>query len=168
VTDTLEILESSATDGYGRLPIPTELDDVIGKVMAFYMHCDLATRREICGRITARLSAVFSAYAERMATQAVRTSAADLLTLGMVALVMTQNAPDRRDIVLILPLIVHSCRILNVNASSLFADVSQYSTGLIGAHFSSFLKRSEEDQSLAAMGYEVGQDEGGFRYRRTW
>jgi hypothetical protein len=166
--DTLEVLASPVSNGYGRQPIPTELDDMVGELVAFYMHSDLVIRREICAQITARLTGAFVVYAERMAAQAVRMGAPDLLELGMVALMMTQNAPDRRDVILVLPLFVHSCKIMNVDASKLFADVSQYSTGLIGAHFSSFLKRTEEDQSLAAMGYEVGQDEGGFRYRRTW
>jgi hypothetical protein len=31
-----------------------------------------------------------------------------------------------------------------------------------------YLKRSDEDKSLASMGYVEGTDEDGFRFLRTW
>jgi hypothetical protein len=108
------------------------------------------------------------AFAERMASLAVRTGNPQLVREGLEALAFGAGLVDIREAILILPLLYQSLRKLDVDATNYFAGA----IGLGDAQFDSVLRefpnRDEENRSIEVMGYIEGRDQDGFRYVRTW
>ena len=67
-----------------------------------------------------------------------------------------------------LPLYFHAAQELLGDAEKLFRSVGETLGPPIEDQLQEFLARSEMDQSLECMGYQVGVDDDGFRYQRNW
>lgn len=149
--------------GYLSLPIPAPRDAEIADLLATTPAAKLA----------AKLGAevhwpVLRAYAERMASLAVRERDPQALRRGLLALALAGLGSGSLDALAELPLFHDAAGRLDEDPAPLFRSVGEIAGGGAAATLESFLARSAEDRSLAAMGYEAGRDEGGFRYQRTW
>lgn len=146
--------------GYGLLPIPSGRDraalDWIGS----------ATEEDLA-RLTSDHWAVLRVFAERMASWAVRSENGEVLERGLLALALA-GLGESADSLTVLPLFDHAARRLKMDPAPLFLMVGERVGGEAQKALVSFLGRSDEDRSLAAMGYQEGRDRDGFRYQRNW
>jgi hypothetical protein len=70
--------------------------------------------------------------------------------------------------VLIVSLHFDAAQRINASPEAIFGAAAQWLPETSARRLRAFLNRAAEDKSLAAMGYVAGNDEDGFRYRRTW
>lgn len=161
-------LKVANNHGYGALPIPSQRDEQIGKLLRAWMSLDEMSRHAAVAGLPEEDRLTLLAYSERMATLAVRNSDKSALVLGLVALGLDEWRYDWRDNVILLCLHHDAALRIGVCPAELFEDVSQLLPHVPADGLRSFLQRSEEDKSLRAMGYVADCDDSGFRYRRTW
>jgi hypothetical protein len=103
-----------------------------------------------------------------MASLAVRSSNVETLRIGLLALALAGLAEGSRDALIILALFYHACPLLGSTAARIFQSIGRVVGGHAAVELKAFLARSQKDKSLEVMGYEVGQDQDGFRYKRNW
>jgi hypothetical protein len=118
--------------------------------------------------VQAKHSSVLKVFAERMATAAVRDQAPDTLLLALIALLLAWAGPDERDLLLVFPLVYDAAGRLDLDKESFFGSVSKTVGDQVYSPWANFLGRSEHNKSLEVMGYTVGSDKDGFRYKRNW
>ena len=158
----MNILEPSRNRGYGRLPIPSGRDE---EIAALLESSEITT---LANHVTEAHFAVLRAYAERMASHAVRAESPTILRLGLTALGLAGLAGRSADAVTILPLYYHAARMIGMVPDGLFRTVGEALGGEAETVLDDYLGRSDRDKSLESMGYRVSRDEQGFRYEREW
>lgn len=154
--------------GYGALPIPQARDVEIGGLLRAWMALGEADRKEAAEGILEGQRFTLLAYSERMASLAVREANPDLITLGLVALGVDGWRRDWRDNAAIIALYYDAAQKLGTHPENAFEKAAALLPEKAANALRTFLRRSTEDKSLAAMGYVVGTDVDGFRYERTW
>jgi hypothetical protein len=162
----LNVLEPDANQGYLPRAIPTSRDDEIARLLSQVLAEDRVA--QFARQVGEGHSAVLRAFAERMATAAVRRQDPALLRLGMIALLLPWPGPDSRETLLIFPLFYDAIQRIGFDGESFIAAIRQLVGDQPIAPFVQFLQRSEPSKSLEAMGYAVGSDQDGFRYVRNW
>lgn len=162
----LDVLEPTANVGYGKKSIPIDRDMEIETLLRTSLNeRSLAV---LHNKLNAGHQSVLRVFAERTATAAVRSKDQDSLRLALVALSLSGLEAGSRDSLAILPVQLHAAAEIQCDIRDLYENVRC----AVGDRFSKplfdFLKRSEEDKSLEAMGYSIGADTDGFRYVRDW
>lgn len=153
--------------GYGASPLPSERDGEIAALVAYLVEELRPDTPNLA--LEACHAPVLLAFAERMATLAIRRHSADHLRDGLRAVALAGSvASDPREVLLILPLLWRSAQILGLDPSAEFGAIGRSLAGPGGEQLIAFLSRSEEDRGIQAMGYSEAIEEDGFRYRRTW
>lgn len=161
-------LDVAKNHGYGPLPIPVQRDDQISSLIEEWKCLDALERTEASCSVTEDQAATLLAYSERMATLAVRVRSRDVILLGLLALGIDGWRSDWRENTLVLCLHFDASKRIGTAPESTFRDAARFLSPRVAQALQEFLKRSEEDRSLEAMGYKVGMDRDGFRYQRTW
>lgn len=154
--------------GYGQLPIPDSKDSRIQRLIQQWIALNEAYRIIAGESIEESQRFTLLAYSERMASLAVRQQSIDLIYLGLIALGIDGWRNDWRDNAVLLSLHYDATKRLGGDFKNTFHRAEKPLSKKVAKAFQAFLKRSDEDKSLDAMGYEVGEDEDGFRYKRTW
>lgn len=162
---TLEKLASEYTHGYGPSPLPSQIDEEIESLVDALAEDDNA---ETPPDMNETHGFVLLAYAERMASLAVRESCVDALSKGLAALGIASRLIYVKEALPVLTLMHNSASKLGVDPTNLFSTLALREGDELQVFVDSFLNRSAEDRSIQAMGYIEGKDEGGFRYARTW
>jgi hypothetical protein len=155
-------------DGYGTLPIPQALDSEITELLRQWEGLGELERDTAVRQLQSDQRWTFLAYSERMASLAVRESNASLIHCVLLAIGIGWGLGDCRDSVLILPLHYDAATRIGIGPEEMFERAASYLPTEPGNVLRRFPQRSNEDKSLAAMGYVVGSDSDGFRYQRTW
>ena len=160
----LYVLDPDQNIGYLPNPIPVARDRQISD---FLWHC---MRNETLAKLHRSIqdghAMVLRAFAERMASAAIRNSSSRELHLGLVALLLTLREGDVRDGLTILPLFYDAMVKLRLDPSAFSESVRQAVGDRMVMPFVEFLRRP--DKNLDAMGYREGVDSDGFRYVRDW
>jgi hypothetical protein len=161
------VFDPSAADqsrfhGYGPAEIPTARDHEVEEFVA--------TVRPGAGGMTVSFDseegqAVLCAYAERMASLAVRRRDPQLLDRALVAAVVGGLTTFEQGAMMVMPLVEHSAQLLHVDTSSLFGRAAAVTGHPGSVSLMIWLSRPAEDRTLASMGWAEGRDAGGFRYR---
>jgi len=154
--------------GCGPLPIPQRRDDEIREIILRWAGLDESTRRIAGESIEDDQRYTLLAYSERMASLAVRKRSSELIYLGLLALGIDGWRDDWRDNAVLLALHHDAAKKIGIDPDIVFGSAGDLLARKVSESLQSFLRRSGEDQSLEAMGYEEGRDDGGFRYVRTW
>lgn len=163
--NTLQKLGSEYTHGYGPYPLPCAIDEEVELLVhAVAGEDESSTALDM----TETHGFVFLAYAERMASLAVRENSVGILSKGMAALGVASKLVYVKETLPILALMHNSACKLGVDPAELFSDLGLREGDELKMYVDSFLNRSAEDRSIQSMGYVEGEDEGGFRYTRTW
>lgn len=160
----LSALDRNRNIGYLRRELPCDRDEEIRLIVEAM--CSVSdSARPVLDR---KQGAVLGAYAERMASLAVRRNARDLLESAIEALGLAFSvSDDPREQIMILELLYDAAVRVGYGVST--APSSRRdgcARGKIALR--DFAARPPRDRSLAAMGYEAASDSGGFRYHRTW
>jgi hypothetical protein len=161
-------LRSQNNRGYGMLPIPQPRDTEISNLLRAWIALDEVDRKQSALEISDEQRPTLLAYSERMASLTVRERNQEFIILGLIALGVDGWRYDWRDNVLIVSLHFDAAERISARPEAIFGAAAQWLPEKPARGLCAFLDRSAEDKSLTAMGYAVGNDEGGFRYRRTW
>jgi hypothetical protein len=155
--------------GYLQQPIPQARDSQISSLLKAWMALNEFDRKKSSSEILLEQQDTLLIYSERMAALAVRERNPDLITLGLVAIgVDGWERFDPRENLLIVPLHYDAAQRIGANPETIFTSVAQLLPETSAEGLRSFLRRSQPDKSLEAMGYVASSDGDGFRYRRTW
>lgn len=164
-----DILEIDANRGYGRKRIPVERDFEINQLYDEFAAATQAERDDFCSRLGPSHAAVLRAFAERMASFAVREGSVEPLRRALFALAVGGAADDAREAIMILPLIHRSAELIEAEPQALFASAGRPCTsGEFADEIKDFPNRDPHDRSLDAFGYVESADTDGFLYVRTW
>jgi len=161
-----EILEPGANEGYLPLPIPAKRDFEISTLLREVIEQEQLVRFKRL--ILEGHGLVLMAFAERMASAAVRNHDQEALRLGLIALLLSWQAADSREPLAICPLFYDAARRMELDLKVFFASIRLSTGDQILAPFIEFGNRSERNMSLTSMGYAAGEDDDGFRYLRNW
>jgi hypothetical protein len=153
---------------YGTLPIPQPTDNDISELLKTWMQLNDAQRHDTAQEIDEKHRYTLLAYAERMASLAVRLRDREPIILGLIALGISGYVGDWRDNATIIALHYDAALRANQSPAETFEEAAAYLAQELAAAIKAFLRRSEEEKSLKAMGYSSGTDAEGFRYRRSW
>lgn len=161
------MLDLKFTEGYLKWSIPHERDGEIARIVdRFARDIEQGCPRAPLNGDQGQALAVF---AERMASLAVRDRDPEYIRRGLLALGLAASVSyDVREEILVMSLLWRSAVLLGIDAAHLFTSIGAVLNGRGGQQLASFAQRSPEHQSIEAMGYVVGSDDAGFRYRRTW
>ena len=162
---TLEKLASECTHGYGPSPLPNQIDEEV-ESLVHAVASDGET--DPLTKMNETHGFVLLAYAERMASLAVRENSVDTLSKGLVALRIASKLIYVKEALPVLALMYNSANKLGIDPTNLFSTLVLRDGDELKVFVDSFLSRSAEDRSIQAMGYVEGEDEAGFRYVRTW
>ena len=155
----LAALDPAHNQGYGSWPLPCDRDREIGALVRMLT----ASTVEAVGD---RHCDVLRAFAERMATLARREMSGEQLRVGLSAAGFACGLDDDREVLLILPLLWRSAKVMGLDAKAEFRAVATGSDGR--KVLRDFASRRAKDKTLEVMGYIEVEDESGFRYERTW
>lgn len=161
-------LNTDSNIGYGVLPIPDARDIKITELIKAWLNLDASVRQAETLQIREQQRYTLLAYSERMASFAVRTRDQELIFLGLLALGIDGWRDDWRDNAEIVALHYDAAQRIDESPDRIFDRAATKLSLKVATQLRLFLRRSPTDQSLAAMGYSVGNDADGFRYKRDW
>jgi hypothetical protein len=146
-------------------PIPSPLDDDLWSFLSAAL--ETGRLRELEDALTLEQAHLLSAFAERMATLAVRTKSQDVLRLGVLAVYLSLTVSTERDLLLIPPLLFDAADRLAVPRESLMEFVASSAAGSFDpdAGVASVIHARHD---IASMGYVLRDDGDGPTYLRTW
>jgi len=160
----LDVLSPENNTGYLPRPIPVirdgQIADLLSRSMAEYSLARLSLR------LTDGHAMVLRAFAERMASAAVRNRSPEQLRIGLIALLLGIGRADLREGLAVLPLFHNGLLKLHIDPPAFADSVRQTVGDRLADPFVQFMNRA--DKTLEAMGYQEGVDTDGFRYVRSW
>jgi hypothetical protein len=153
---------------YGPAPIPDPRDREVEEFVNSLIAGGPKRVAEVKSVIGLHGKRVLAAYAERMATGAVRTHDPTLLERALVALVLGGLDNNERESLMVMAPIEDSANRIGVDVEDLFQRVSRTVGPQGTVSLVSWLSRKPENRSLASMRFVPSQDSGGFRYKLEW
>jgi hypothetical protein len=162
----LEILDPYAHPGSVHLPIPSELDEQITRLLDRVATPE--NRQALRTIFNSRQDTSFLSYAERMAALAVRIKSELPIRRGLIAAgIAATVTTDDREVMLILPLLLHSMELLGIDPQDALAAINDRIDDDACAFLAAFARRPPEYRTIEVMGYIVQPDKDGFRYHRN-
>jgi hypothetical protein len=152
--------------GYGNLPIPSPLDNDITEFIDCFIDLEKEERDFFQGQIKNQHKFGFLAYAERMASYAVRKKSSKEIVLGLMAIFLQTGLGDPREDIIIYALLYDATCKIGENPNSVFLKASEKFNFSFVSEIHSFLNRTKKDKSIKSMGFKRGSDKDGFRYIR--
>ena len=165
--ESLAFLDPANYVGYGPTPLPSKRDE---EISAFVRQIDgpaaFARTRDA---LDDGKGNVLAAFAERMASLAVRTGSRQTLRDGLMAAQLALAVVgDPRDSLPALSLLFRASELIDIKPKREFADVAALAAPPDNQPLLKFRKRNKRDRSIAAMEYVEDRDDDGFRFKRTW
>ena len=162
----LAVLKLALDSEYYKQSLNCGIDQKLRGLISKIVALEQADLDSILEKVSGDNARVLGLFAERMASLAVRLNSVEHVKDGLAALLVYSRSEDPRDVLLVLSLL-HDASIKTFgNAKDVFSEVSA-SVGGVDL-LDGFLRRSDEDKSIEAMGYEESKNEEGFLYVRTW
>lgn len=161
-------LSADLNIGYGVLPIPDARDIEITELIKAWLKLDVSIRQAETQKIREQQRYTLLAYSERMASLAVRTRDQEKIFFGLLALGIDGWRGEWRDNAEIVALHYDAAQRIDESPDQIFDRAATKLSLKVATALRSFLRRSSTDRSLTAMGYSVGSDTDGFRYKRDW
>jgi len=167
--DPLARFAWSQNRGYLDAGIPSARDAEIARFLDGLAASTNEDREVAAERLDHTTTRVFITFAERAASLAVRRQEAGWVLRGLLALALIwRHANDVRPAIPVLGLLHDAARRAGGRPSDIFARAAELAPGDISPLFQDFLTRPDLEEILDEMGYQVGSDGQGFRYRRLW
>jgi hypothetical protein len=151
--------------GYGPSQLPNSRDELVDHFIDQAARGGPAFVAESIAGASEVGRRVLRAYAERMASLAVRRRDADLLVRSVVAVVIGGLDQNALEALMVMPLIENSARLLEVDLAGVFEKAAAVVGHPGSVNLMVWLTRAPQDRTLAAMGFAEGSDGGGFRYK---
>jgi hypothetical protein len=164
----LQELGAAKIAGYGASRIPNEIDDKVTNTVKRYLELDEEGKKKVREKVGREHKFVFLAFAERMASLAIRLKSRELLMLAMIAMFLQIGIGDVREDIAILTLIHAAAQKLGIDPRFVFVESARQFGSRDTSGLEAFLGRSDEDKLIDSMGYTEGADSDGFRFVRMW
>jgi hypothetical protein len=116
IADQLLSLASDITDGYGPRPIPCCIDETVSDLVDSLETMDASTRQATLSNMEERHGFVLIAFAERMASLAVRTNQQRVIVIGLSALAIAAKLVYFKEVMPVLSLLYQSAQTLGLEA----------------------------------------------------
>jgi hypothetical protein len=155
-------------NAYGPSELPNKRDEEVGEFVDGLVSGGPAAVADVLSRVSEKARDVFSAYAERMASLAVRRRDRTTLVKAVVALVIGGLDENRRESLMVMAPIEDSAARIGVDFPSVIEDASKVVGHPGTVNLVLWLMRKPEDRSLASMGFVAAEDDDGFRYKLDW
>jgi hypothetical protein len=163
----LSVLDPANNEGYGSARLPCGRDDEIAKLVRQIQ--GLEDFDDAKRALSEEHGTVLSAFAERMASLAVRATSLKALREGLSAEQLALAVVgDYRDSLPVLSLLFRATEILGEEPTVEFVAAAVLANPPDNRPLLDFLMRDDEDRSLVSMGYIEDHDGEGFRFKRTW
>jgi hypothetical protein len=150
--------------GWGTTRIPNEIDDEITELVKDYLELDEEGKRKVRDSVQRDQKFVFLAFAERMASLAVRLNSQEPLMTAMTAMYLQIGTGDVREDIIVLTLIHAAAEKLGADPRFVFLESARQFGLDDTSGLEAYLRRSDEDKSIKSMRYAEGSDEDGFRF----
>lgn len=156
--------------GYGQAAIPDPRDEEVSATIDELITAGAPAVAGAIAGLDERIAQVLRAYAERMASAAVRRGERLVLLRALVAVVVGGLHAGRPDALVVTSVIEDAATRIGVDVQSLFGDAS----GIVGhpgsVELMRWLSRPVELRAIDQMGFTAEQqgDQDGFRYVSRW
>lgn len=167
VEESVVALQDVGAIDYYKRPLPDELDDELGEMVARFMAATSEQRILFAEAFTEKRRAVFGIFGHRAATMAVRVEDPDRLLRGLVgATIANYTIPNKRNLAVSLAIYHHCARKLGVNPVDLFEDAAQFASD----EFASILLQfgRQPDVTLRKYGWREIKTPEGVVYKFDW
>jgi hypothetical protein len=161
-------MNQATFNGYGPSELPNKRDDVVGEFVNALVSGGASAVAEVLPRVTDKARQVLRAYAERMASLAVRRRDNATLLKAVVALVVGGLDENRVESLMVMAPIEDSAARIGVELPRLLEDASKIVGHPATVNLMLWLTRNDEDRSLASMGFVATENTDGFRYKLDW
>jgi hypothetical protein len=155
-------------NGYGPSPLPNSRDEEIDTFVEQLLVGGPTAVTGVLSSVSDKARQVLRAYAERMASLAVRRGDPEKLLRGVVALVVGGLDENRLESLMVMAPLEDGAKRLGVD----FPEVFEAASKVVGhpgtVNLMVWLTRKTEDRSLASMGFVASEDGDGFRYKLDW
>lgn len=163
-----DYLQDENNQGYVLLPIPSPRDAEITSLLREWAAMDEPSRSAALAQISDAQRWTLLGYSERMASLGVRDRKRERIVLGLLALGLDGWHDDWRDNAVLICLHYDAARRIGLLPEHLFEEAAKLLPEKPAEAVRSFLRRTDGEKSLEAMGYIAATDADGFRYQRTW
>jgi hypothetical protein len=154
--------------GYGPSAIPSNLDD---EVLALVRNLRKAGPEAVTSAVSASSEAsrqVLRAFAERMASLAVRQQDREVLVNALIANVVGGLTVNARESLMVMAPIDDAAGRIGADLPGLFETAAECVGHPGSVSLMLWLTRTPENRSLASMGFVAADDADGFRYVLRW
>ena len=122
MSESMQQLNPARLTGWGASRNPNEIDDEIKDVITDYFKLDDGEKRKVREGVEPDQKFVFLAFAERMASIAIRLRSQEPLMMGMMALFLQIGTGDVREDILRLTLIHAAAQKLGIDPRFVFLE----------------------------------------------
>jgi hypothetical protein len=150
-----------------RQPFPTDLDEAISDLIGRFVDADRGERLQFWEMLqpTREQSQVLLAYAERMATQALRQADVALIREGLIAVQLEGKRDDWRETIISLTLLYDAITRLHAPAADMFHRVAKLAPKLeVSESIRKYSQRAPANRTIESMGYELRMSGQGVAY----
>tara|TARA_R110002095_G_scaffold195123_3_gene173613 strand:+ start:1783 stop:2292 length:510 start_codon:yes stop_codon:yes gene_type:complete len=162
IANVVRVIESAAPDGYGRMPIPCEIDDELHEQILSALKSKVRSEYLLNQRGTDSLLR----YIERMSSQCLREAEKFYCQHAAQALELVLSQPDYdEDMALVAIALIHDAYSRLPESE---ADLNCSELPRFNEEWTSFCSRLEHEKTLSANHFRIGKDADGPRYICYW
>lgn len=154
--------------GYGPSELPNSRDEEVAELVDDLIAGGPQAVATVLSTITERGRRVMGAYAERMASLAVRRQDRTTLLRAVVANVVGGLDQNRRESIMVMAPIEDAAKRIGVDLPGLFEEASETVGSPGTVYLVQWLGRKPENRTLTCMKFVVTEDDDGFRYTLEW
>jgi hypothetical protein len=155
-------------NGYGPSELPNARDEEIRVFVDGLRAVGPPAVAAALSSVTDKARQVLRAYAERMASLAVRRRERELLRQAVVALVVGGLDENRLESLMVMAPIQDCAERLGLDLAEVLEEASKVVGHPGTVNMMLWLTRKPEDRSLESMGFVPSEDGDGFRYKLDW
>ncbi len=162
----LEAARIPSSKPYVEFPYPSELDQLIERLVSLYPMATDAERAEARQILTHQnASDCLQAFVLRMATQGCRRTDPALIDAGLMALVLEDERSDYRETLMLLSVVVNAAVRIGADLVEMFDRAAEVATPEIAEALRVVLQEYLKDGNSSLMGHRAYDDPEGLTYR---
>jgi hypothetical protein len=162
----LEAARRPSSKPYVEFPYPSELDQLIERLVSLYPMATEAERSEARQILTHQdASDCLQAFVLRMATQGCRRTDPALISAGLMALVLKDERSDYRETLMLLSVVINAAVRIGADLDEMFDRAAEFATPEIAETLRCVLQDYLRDGNSSLMGHRAYDDPEGLTYR---
>jgi hypothetical protein len=163
VEETAVFLSETAVLDYFRLPLPSPLDEQVGRIVDRFMTASPEQRELLLAALDKSQRSLLGIFGHREATMGIRTHSRTRLLRGLVGTAVAHHAFDRGSLEAALAVPHHIARKMDVNTVDLFDEAAGFFSGPIATYLQGYGRRS--DVGLRKYGWREIKTPDGVKYK---